>query len=205
MKKFGISLGMLLVLIIPLQGKFLSNFGIKGGLSAANFRFSIDKEEEWKEIWNPQIGVFYRLKILKWLAFQPELYYTVKGAKVEGTFLGEKVTQTENFKYLELPLLLKTNFSIQDDIWTGVYLGGYGAWNFSANSVYEYKDEITKENIKDDIKNFDYGFTFGGTIEFWKLILDVRYNLGLSNIKASSFSDFTIKNRAISVLIGFRM
>jgi hypothetical protein len=205
LKKIAISLGMLLVLLMPLRGMFLSNLGIKGGLNATNFRFSVDIGEEWKDIWNPQIGVFYRFKLSKWLAFQPELYYIVKGAKVEGTFLGEKITQTEKFEYLEIPLLLKTNFSIQDNIWIGAYLGGYGAWNFSAKSVYEYRDEVIKEKIKDEIKNFEYGLTFGGSMELWKLILDVRYSLGLSDIKATSFSDFTVKNSTIAVLIGYRL
>lgn len=61
-----------------------------------------------------------------------------------------------------------------------------------------------REDIKEYIKNIDYGLVLGGSIEikfcFGKIILDVRYSHGFVNIakNITALSDLFVKNSHFS-------
>lgn len=196
---------LLMVLIIPgfAYSGFFTNFGIKGGMNSSNVTFSEDIAEEWNALWSFRVGVFYNLKIFKIISFQPEFFYTRKGAKATGTYFGEEITAIEKLDYFEVPLLLKMSFPVSGFNRFNVFAGGYGALNIGARSVIKYRGETAQEDIKSDINNFDYGIVFGGSINFWKLILDIRYSIGMQNIKAISFADYAVKNRSFTLLVGY--
>ena len=62
------------------------------------------------------------------------------------------------------------------------------------------KEEDTKESFKD----WDFGLTLGGGLEFGDRIrgfVEGRYTWGLANVAGDS-DDFTVKNRGWQVLAG---
>jgi hypothetical protein len=66
-------------------------YGLKGGLNIANLNVSGEASPSMNSIVNLHIGAFAEFKINKKVAFQPELLYSMQGAKysqiinVEGT------------------------------------------------------------------------------------------------------------------------
>jgi len=77
-------------------------FGIKAGASSSNVKWSDDVGDE-KSITKPTFGAFVVFELSPTLAIQPEINYLVTGEWWD--FTGG--TETENFTYLHIPILLK--------------------------------------------------------------------------------------------------
>ncbi|MGQ9800500.1 MAG: porin family protein [Candidatus Saccharicenans sp.] len=164
-------------------------FGAKGGFSLANIKTIPENFEgyKWENKTGLAGGVFMEIGLPGPFSIQPEVLYVQKGAKIsffEGEFSG---TLKANIDYIEIPLLLKYNFISGGPLSPSVYFGPYFGFNTTAEFVISIEGQgEEREDIKDDIKNTEFGMVFGlgltqklGTI---KLTLDARYDLGISNI-----------------------
>ncbi|NPV83156.1 MAG: PorT family protein [Candidatus Aminicenantes bacterium] len=163
--------------------------GIKGGITLANIKSVPETFEgyNWETKTGLAGGVFLEIGLPGPISIQPEVLYVQKGAKItvtEGEVTG---TFSANIDYIEIPLLLKFNLVSGGLTIPSVYAGPYFGFNTKAEFVTKVEGypEI-KEDIKDDIKNTEFGVTFGlgltqklGVI---KVTLDARYDLGISNI-----------------------
>ena len=65
----------------------------------------------WESYTGFTVGGFYTVGINDYLAFQPELYYSRKGGKLEGSIAGFLGSKSIDIDYLEIPLLLKLRIS----------------------------------------------------------------------------------------------
>lgn len=98
-------------------------------------------------------------------------------------------------------MLLKYNLISGGPTVPSVYVGPYIGFNPKAEfviSVTGYPEE--REDIKDDIKNTEYGLTFGVSLTqklgLFRVTLDARNDLGISNIVEPTVSDpSSIKTR----------
>lgn len=164
------------------------NTGIKGGITLANIKSVPETFEgyEWETKMGLAGGVFLEIGLPGPLSIQPEVLYVQKGAKIsfaEGEITG---TLKANIDYIEIPLLLKFNLVSGGLTIPSVYAGPYVGFNTKAEFVISADGYTEKEDIKDSIKNTEFGVTFGlgltqklGVI---KVTLDARYDLGISNI-----------------------
>lgn len=197
----------IILILLLIQGlasiKLSAEIGIKGGLNLSNFFFSDSLGSEWNYLQNFQAGAFFSIYLLKNFSIQPELLYTKKGATADGMFKGEKITESEELTYIKIPLLVKVQFPYKVNFKVGFFSGIYTAINIGAKSITKYKDESIEEDIKNEIKDMDFGFVLGLNIEFKKLIFDFRYTTGFSNIKSDPFVDFSIKNHTLVFMIGY--
>ncbi|MFI5193226.1 MAG: porin family protein [Chitinophagales bacterium] len=180
-------------------------FGIKGGLNLTNLYVDNVSDEHMKAGFNA--GIFAKLPVTRGFSIQPELLYSLKGAKdtynniVQGS--GE---YRFNLGYVELPVLavinLARNFNLQ--------AGGYAAYLVAAN----VKDVDNQGNINgatdlnaDNFQRFDYGLAGGLAFDIENMTIGARYNYGLGNIgKSGSLSgDLTknSKNAGLSIYLGF--
>lgn len=184
-------------------------FGVKGGITLANTKSVPDTFEGYK--WETKMGlvggVFAEVGLAKGFSLQPEVLYVQKGAKIsvsEGEIAG---TLKVNIDYVEIPVLLKYNLISSGLTIPSIYAGPYFGFNTSAKMVISatgYPEE--SEDIKEDIKDTEFGLTFGlgltQKLGVMKVTLDARYDLGLSNIAEVAEGPESIKTRTWLFMVG---
>jgi len=150
-------------------------------------------------------GVYFNYQFNNMFAVQPEIYYSMKGAKLKDQYndLNLKLT------YVEIPILLQFIVPLKGTpVKPLLFVGPAMGLNLTAKNERTNNGQATEEDFKDLIKSTDLGLVFGGGISLPlgknQLGIDVRYSLGLSNIGKDTGSA-TIKNNIINfnLLYGF--
>jgi hypothetical protein len=107
---------------------------------------------------------------------------------------------------LYIPLLLKIRLMPQG----GVYLVGGGTVGYLISQKFKYitATETTEQDVADDVNRICYGVTFGGGYEMpmgsSSLLIEGRYNLGLSNwIKEPQDKDY-VRSNIIELILGIK-
>jgi Outer membrane protein beta-barrel domain len=144
-------------------------------------------------------GVFATMRMGDLVSIQPEVQYSQKGEK----FTEDSVDVTIELDYLDIPVLARFTGSSRSGL---VVFGGPSfGFKLRARSTFDIEDEeIEDEDLGDDVESFDLGFIAGAGIESEKFFVDGRYQWGLSNINATEDDQEEIKNRVLSVVVGFR-
>ena len=180
-------------------------FGIKGGLNLTNLYVDNVSDEHVKAGFNA--GIFAKLPVSRGFSIQPELLYSLKGAKdTYNNILQGSGEYRFNLGYIELPVLavinLARNFNLQ--------AGGYAAYLVTAN----VKDVDNQGDINgatdlnaDNFQRFDFGLAGGLAFDIENMTIGARYNYGLGNIgKSGSLSGELTKNSknaGLSIYLGF--
>lgn len=180
-------------------------FGIKGGLNIANLNFSGTEAPSTKAVPNLNIGAFLEIGINDKWAFQPELIYSMQGAKFQLIFIeGSTVYDTRNtFKlhYLNIPLMMKYS---ENKIFfeAGPQIG----FLTSAKLKTEVKGFGSDEQDASEIfKKIDLGLGFGLGYNFTKqLSANFRYNIGLTNIAETESDDEKVKNSVFALSLAYK-
>ncbi len=182
-----------------------AKFGIKGGLNLTSLYVDNVSSEHMKAGFNA--GIFAKLPVTRGFSIQPELLYSVKGARDTYNNLLEGSGEYQfNLGYIELPLLAVVNLSRNFNL----HAGGYAAYLASAN----VKDVNSDGSVNgatdlnaDNFQRWDFGLVGGLGFDIENFTLGARYNYGLTNIgKSGSLSgDLTqnSKNAGVSIYIGF--
>jgi hypothetical protein len=144
------------------------------------------------------IGGFITFGISEMFAIQPEVLYSMKGSKAEGIVLAESFKVEFNLSYLEIPVLLKVRIPTRGTVRPSIFAGPYLAIKLSGKSKIEYAGESEEEDLE-DLKDTDIGLVLGAGIDFGKLTVDLRYNLGITKIPEED----DVKNKVISLMIGY--
>ena len=186
----------------------IRGYGVKFGLNLATW-YGKDVREGGGDLKNKTgfiTGGFVTINVYKKLGFQPEILFTQKGTKAEG--LG--ITMTMVTDYIEIPLLLKASPGV---LVAGIspifYIGPAIGINIRKQAVVKMGGDKDKSDIE-DLKVMDIGLVYGTGIHYQpnaqgflgqiKLILDIRYTLGLVTI--SDLPDTKIMNGVFSILFG---
>lgn len=196
----------------------LTGVGLKGGITMANL-YGEDVEDygSYEDIETKMgfcFGAFFTYNFTEMFAIQPEVLFTMKGAKSDGTipFFGWKYSYKVNLNYIEVPILFKICFPTQSTIKPNIFVGPYAAIKQS----FKYKtvvDDISTEGDIEHMKSTDFGVVFGAGIDFalnflgrGKLTIDGRYSLGLTTISDEEYTAGTkvdVKNKVIAFLLGY--
>ena len=186
----------------------LTGKGLKAGLNLANFTGS-DKPSDVKMRTAFAFGGFLTYSFTDLFAIQPELLYSMKGAKEKVVDQGITVDITEKLSYLEIPVLFKVKLVGAPTFKPNFYVGPGIGFLLSAKEKGESGGISVDVDIKDQLKSTDIGLIGGvgadipmsaGTITF-----DIRYEAGLTKVvKAQSgFEAPKMYNSAITFLVGF--
>jgi len=206
MRKIGIVLLSLLLLgmfVMPGFSQVQFKKGVKGGLNLANLGGSDVENTDNKTGFS--FGVFAALQLANLIYFQPEILYTMKGAKQKFDFGGETIDVSIKLNYIEIPLLIRLNVPVQGASFApNLFAGPAIAFNLSAKVKAEGGGESSEVDIKDDTKSTDFGLIVGVGSAFGPLVLDIRYILGLSSIDDSA-EKADVKNRVISFNAGIAL
>lgn len=188
------------LLYAPVQGQTKVQAGFKAGLNLANL--SGDDVEGLDSKIGFAGGGFLAIDASEQIRIQPELLYTMKGAKDEEQGIDVKL----KLNYLEVPVLVKWMIPTQGTVLPSLFIGPAAAFNMSAKVSGEEGGISIDIDIKDEVKDIDFGLIFGGGLDFaagsGNFILDVRYTLGLSSIDDTDYDD-DVKNGAFSAMIGY--
>ena len=153
--------------------------GVKGGLNLANL--SLDPEEEgccdMKA--GGAVGGFVNIGINEIASIQPEVLFTMKGAKDDA---GDKI----KVNFVEIPILLRANLTRGEGVRPFVTVGPAVSFRTSA----KVEDEDIDEDIKDEIETTDFGVIFGGGVAVGPATFEVRYDLGLRDLFKDDMDHF---------------
>jgi opacity protein-like surface antigen len=182
-----------------------AQFGIKGGLNIANLNFSGTGAPSTKAVPNLNIGTFVEIGINDKWAFQPELIYSMQGAKFQLIYVeGSTVYDTRNtFKlhYLNIPLMMKY---AENKIFfeAGPQIGFLMSAKLKTEVEGFGSDE---QDAKEIFKKIDLGLGFGLGYNFTQqLSANFRYNFGLTNIAETESDDEKVKNSVIVLSVAYK-
>jgi len=154
-------------------------FGVKGGVNFSNL-YTEDSDKDNVMV-GYNVGLFSKMPITERFAFQTEIYYSTKGAKVTYNNLFVSGTALFNLNYIEVPLLLviklTDNFSIHAGPYAAYLVNGK-VKNDSNGTIFDFEDNIKE----DDYNRFDAGIEGGISLDFSALSLGARYSYGLTKV-----------------------
>lgn len=102
--------------------------------------------------------------------------------------------------YLEIPVLLHIDVRQRRSGSVFLIAGAAPAFNVHAS----YEDEGGSEDVTRDIEDFDIGLVVGAGVESRVVSVDTRYTWGLRSAFHDSELEGAFKNRAFTVMAGFR-
>lgn len=145
-----------------------ANIGIKGGVNASTIKG--DNNPDFGSKISFHLGLMGHIHLSNQFALQPELVYSAQGAKYP--VAGEDVSL--NLNYVNVPVLFQYMFDNGFRIQAGPQLG----------ILASAKSELNNADLKDDFENIDLGLGLGASYinPETNFGIDLRYNLGLSNI-----------------------
>ncbi|NVO31402.1 porin family protein [Hymenobacter lapidiphilus] len=156
------------------------SLGLKAGASLSNF---VGKDAKpYKDIVGFQAGGFANIGFTKLFAFQPEIIYSRKGAKLETPDL------TTRLDYVDVPLAFHANAG-------GLFFEAGPQVGFLVSA----KDKIGNATV--DVKDFyntvDFGYLFGlGYQRKTGPGIGLRYNGGFTNVlESATVGNVTFQNQ----------
>ncbi len=183
MKKLSITLLCLLASYSFTQAGIFQ-FGPRLGISRSEISLA-DKNHTFQisPTTGYQAGVVTRIN-LPLVYIQPELVITQSGASYQ--FQGKE--ETLSYTKLELPIMVGMGFLGLARIQVGPHLGLL--WRAKAG----------KQDVRSDYENLSLGYQVGLGTDIWKLIIDLKYEGGLTKF-GSKLSGISIDHKPSSLIL----
>lgn len=128
------------------------------------------------------------------------LIYAMEGTKYEMTGYGADLTYKINNDYLNIPVLLNAHVAPGLAFKVGVQPAFKVRSEVSANLKYDGQSASDSEKL-DDVKSFDFSIPIGLSYEINNIVLDARYNWGLTKV----FNGLDCKNSVFMLTLGYRI
>jgi hypothetical protein len=185
-----------------------TEFGVKGGFNMSNLYNSDDDVDDENVLYGFNAGVYATLPISDYIAIQPELLFTTKGAELE--YNNDLLQGNAKFKlnYIELPLLVRVNITKNFNIQAGVYASYLVSSKVTGDGDIDFNEEVDT----DDLNKFDAGLSAGVGVDFSPISIGVRYNYGLTTVGKERNDGFggtytfpDAKNSNLSVYLSYKL
>jgi hypothetical protein len=181
--------------------------GLKIGPSFSIQAFEPVETADYERRVSADGGGFAVLPMTRHLAVQFEALFTSRGAKLYDPELD--LTGTILLQYFELPALLRFPAPASERTAFHVFGGVYPALRISAErQVSTFAGSIRageKTDIGEEIERFEFGLIAGAGVDIGRrVVIDGRYSHGITALNTDKSDGFRIRNRAISVMAGFR-
>ena len=184
MKKIILSLAIVAFATLGVSAQV--NFGVKGGLNISTLRGN--DVQASKSLVGGYGGFLANIPISTMFSLQPEVLYSLEGAREEG--VGNPKTL---LNYINIPVMLKYSDP------SGFY-GELGPQIGILASAKFQEDGESDVDIKKLLKSTNFSLGFGAGWNFSpKVGVGLRYNLGLSSIGEDSGNDVKTGNFAIGI------
>jgi opacity protein-like surface antigen len=201
MKK--ITLSIVAVLAFGFANAQEVKFGVKGGINLSTL--TGDNDEASSKV-GFQVGGFAEIKLTDKFSVQPEVLYSLQGAKSEFSEFGLNSKSTLNLSYLNIPVMAKYYVAEKFSLEAGPQIGFLLSAKDDTKVTMGGESSSEKINVKDDYKSIDFGVNFGAGYDFTEnLSAGLRYNLGLSNIAETVEGEsYKVKNSVFSLSVGYK-
>jgi hypothetical protein len=180
------------------------DWGIKGGVIFADVpKVSALFEDEGAVDLGYRVGFtaggFVGIGLNSALAIQPEVLFAQKGFKGRNPF--ENGRFEFQVDYIDVPVLIRVGGS--GGLGFQVLAGPSFNFNIRAKGTAEGDPD---EDLKDDIEPFEFGLVVGAGFYGRVLIVEGRYQEGLTNVVKTTFidDDESYRNRSFAALVGIR-
>ena len=197
---------------VPAMGQGIS-LGFRGGLNSATERLSDDGGVDIKSRTTFHLGGIVSIGIQETFALQIEGILSEKGfTATEAGF-----TRALELSYLQIPILAKVivptppTLPVTPHFFAGPNFG----FEVSCNAIVPpYRTQegggvsvsVGCDEVGVETKGFDFGLLFGGGLSIGKgpvaFLVDVGFDLGLSNIGDTTGSSDTVRNRTFMASVG---
>ncbi len=216
-KLFFIAAAMLGVVSLSAQEKTTSSqFGIKSSVNMSSFNGKDIKDNDYKVGFSA--GVYGHFPLTDQFAVQPEVNFTRMGGKYkdEVTEVGNTTVKNKNkttLDYIQVPVMFKyypaaSRFNVEAGPQFGFNM--YASKKeqtstYANNMVYTTEKKV---DVKDDVKNFDFGVNFGlGYNVTDNINVGARYYMGLTKITENTDNGTQVgpdvKNHSFSFGVGY--
>jgi len=190
-----------LLLVLPLR----SQVGIKGGPALSDIIFEVEGQIPYLgystnslshklPYLTYQFGIFKTYNITDKIGFQPELLYVKKGLNYSTEFIYDDIKYFVKIHYLEIPMLLKYDFTKDAKNQFSFLIGPYLSYAINNVRYIDTENQIQKDKMS-NINTFDLGvaasISYDFTIQQNKFVLDFRTTYGLTDMM--NYSDGYIK------------
>ncbi len=124
--------------------------------------------------------------------------YSQQGNKYDESYGNSNVKFTNKLDYINIPIM--ANVYVVKGL--AVKLGVQPAFNVNSkfSTVANVAGTETKKSVDTDVKSFDFSIPVGLSYEYNNVVLDARYNWGLTKIADNSDS----KNSVFQITLGYK-
>lgn len=180
-------------------------FGIKAGMNVSN----VWDEQGSDFVADPKLGavggVFLAVPIGKYFGVQPEVLFSQKGFKGEGSLLGFPYSFTRTTSYIDVPLLFQFKpipyFTLLAGPQFSYLLKEKNVYTFASNS-----SEQVEAFANEDVRNNILGFTIGADVTVKAFVVSARAGWDFqTNNKNGVSTTPRYKNQLLKLTIGFRI
>ena len=182
------------------------NLGIKGGLNMSNMVGDEINDNNMKLGFHVGLAVDYNFTPS--MAIQTGLFFTTKGMKSEGSFLGITGSSTTNLMYLQLPVHFAYKQEVTPETRIIFHAGPYVAYGVAGKITAEVEglkvadsDKVFGDGVT-QLKPFDAGLGLGVGAEFGRFLVDIGWDMGLVNL--ANTDNAQIRNQIAYFSVGFK-
>ena len=173
------------------------SFGIKAGINYSN----VYSESGDGYVADGKVGfaggVFVSIPLNELIGVQPELLYSQKGFKTEGTFFDGQITSS----YIDLPIHLQIKPTENISILTGPQFSYLLSTKYELNGF----SAIDEEDLDDNNNKATVGISAGVDFELQNFLISARGSWDLNKVnKDNSTSDINYKNQLFQITLGYK-
>ena len=172
------------------------SYGVKGGLNVSSVVG--DGTDNLNMKTGIHAGGFVEFGINDHFSIQPEVLFSTQGAKSEADIDNDNINEDicTRLNYINIPVLAKIDILDGLSAQIGPQLG------ILASAKNKIRDNDSSD-VKDSLKSTDIGLAIGLGYEIEEgVIFDARYNMGITDIAESDFTDQ--RNSTIQFSVGYR-
>jgi carbohydrate-selective porin OprB len=188
MKSLFLTLGLALGVAGAAQAQSV-HFGIKAGASLTNYTGKGNDSTKYKAGFHG--GLFANIAVNNVFSIQPEVLYSMKGAKTEFDFGNYAYTIKTITHYVDVPVLAHINAG-------GLFfeLGPQVGFLLAATSKQESSGQSYSRDIKDQLKTVDFGYAAGLGYQLANGPgIGLRYNGGFVDVDKNRYGNTSYARR----------
>ncbi len=203
MKKF-LLVAFVIFITINTNAQLPFSLGPKLGFNMSKLPITIKDAQSLNEknLYGFQGGLFVRLKLKKFL-IQPEVYFSMKGGKVDYTLGASSFSREVNINTIDVPLMI--GYKAVDLKVFNLRLMVGPVVSFAINKSVKFsQDGVSSPSLNEgDVNNTNWAIQAGVGVDIFMITLDVRYEWGLNEIY--NVNSETLKNNLLCVSLGWKI
>ncbi len=194
-------MALLMAVCLGLTSAAWGAFKVQAGAALANLNFSEDLGKQKTSIL-PAGGLGFEIGLAKFLALEVDLSYAPGGCRFE--------REVGTLTYEGSALALSVLFKLRLGPGSTPFLGAGAGVGYVLNSKIKYKYDwgSGEMDLKDEVSRLQYGLVFSGGYQLalgsMAVSLEVRYQLGLSNMIKNPLPGESVRTSTWTVLAGYK-